>query len=82
MPRESLNLSVERASIERARRYAELHGTSISRLVDEFLAALPVEEPSREHLSPIVRRLLGVAKGSNLGVEDYHEYLMQKYGGA
>lgn len=78
MPRESLNLSVERASVERARRYAELHGTSISRLVDEFLASLPVAEAAPEHLSPVVRRLYGVARGG--GVEDYHEYLLTKYG--
>lgn len=79
MPRESLNLSVERASVERARRYAELHSTSISRLVDEFLASLPVSEAAPEHLSPVVRRLYGVARG-DAGVEDYHEYLLQKYG--
>jgi len=80
MPRESLNLSIERTSIERARRYSEIHGTSISRLVDEFLASLPVEEPARDDLSPVVRRLYGIAKGGSLGIEDYHEYLMKKYG--
>ncbi|MBV9109522.1 MAG: hypothetical protein JO306_08965 [Gemmatimonadetes bacterium] len=79
MPKESLNLSVERNSIERARRYAERHGTSISRVVDEFLGALPIEEPSDEELSPIVRRLLGAARGSDVGVEDYHAYLEEKY---
>lgn len=82
MPKESLNLSVDRASVERARRYAELHGTSISRLVDEFLGSLPIHEPSRDELSPIVRRILGAAAGSDLGVEDYHEHLMRKYGGS
>ena len=79
MPKESLNLSVDRASVERARRYAELHGTSISRLVDEFLGSLPLEPPRREQLPPIVRRLLGAAKGADVGVEDYHRYLEEKY---
>jgi uncharacterized protein DUF6364 len=79
--KESLNLSVERASVERARRYAELHATSISRLVDEFLASLPLdtERRRREDFPPVVRRLLGVAAGSDVGVDDYHEYLEQKY---
>ena len=81
MPKESLNLSVERASVERARRYAELHSTSISRLVDEFLASLPLEtgRRRRQEYPPVVRRLIGVAAGGDLGVEDYHEYLEQKY---
>jgi hypothetical protein len=81
MPKESLNLSVERASVERARRYAELHGTSISRLVDEFLGSLPLESGRRprDAYPPVVRRLIGVAAGSSLGVDDYHEYLEQKY---
>jgi hypothetical protein len=78
MPKESLNLSVDRASVERARRYAELHGTSISRLVDEFLGSLPLEAPRREQLPPIVRRLLGAAKG-DVSIEDYHRYLEEKY---
>jgi hypothetical protein len=80
MPKESLNLSIERASITRARRYSELHGTSVSRLVDEFLGALPIEEPARDELGPVVRRLYGIAKGETVGIEDYHEYLMKKYG--
>jgi hypothetical protein len=81
MPKESLNLSVERASVERARRYAELHGTSISRLVDEFLGSLPLDTPHRRRsdLPPVVRRLIGVAAGGSVGVEDYHEHLEQKY---
>jgi hypothetical protein len=79
MPRESLNLSVERTSIERARRYIEAHSTSISRLVDEFLAALPLDEVRPDDLSPIVRRLYGITAGA-ADVEDYHAHLLQKYG--
>jgi len=44
------------------------------------LSSLPVEEPARDDLSPVVRRLYGIAKGGSLGIEDYHEYLMKKYG--
>lgn len=36
---------------------------------DDWEAALP----------PNVRAILGVAAGSTLGVDDYHEYLWQKY---
>ncbi|HSU16442.1 DUF6364 family protein [Longimicrobium sp.] len=78
MPKESLNLSVERASIERARRYSEQHGTSISKLVDEFLASLPLDRPRREHFPPVVQRLMGSVKG-DVDIEDYHRHLEEKY---
>lgn len=79
MPRQRLHVRVDAASRERARRYSERHGVSISRLVSDFLAALPLEEPRRQEFSPAVRRLLGAVKGE-VGIEDYHEYLMKKYG--
>jgi hypothetical protein len=62
MEKERLNLLIDRAAIERARRYSRLHRTSISRLVSEFLSRLPVEEESGHAvLTPIVRRVLGIA---------------------
>lgn len=79
MAKESLNLSVERASIERARRYSELHGTSISRLVDQFLGALPLGEPADGDLPPIVRRLAGILR-EDVTMEDYRRHLEEKHG--
>jgi hypothetical protein len=81
MPKERLHVRVESASRERARRYSETHGTSISRLVEIFLGSLPLGTPRRDELPPSVRRLYGAVKG-DVGIENYHEYLMEKYGSA
>ena len=82
MPKESLNLSIDTASIERARRYSQRHDTSISQLVSDFFAKLPSDEEEEEWqrgLSPRIRRLLGAGRGE-ADEKDYHEYLMEKYG--
>lgn len=79
MSKQRLNITVDPAVIERARRYTQRHNTSISRLVTEFLSQLPVEHDSEETLTPTVRRLLGVAKGGG-DREDYQRHLVEKYG--
>lgn len=79
MPKRSKNLSLDPDAIRRGERYSELHGTSVSQLVNNFLASLPLEREKRDRpLSPAVRRLLGIGSGAT-GVEDYHRYLMEKY---
>jgi hypothetical protein len=82
VPKESLNLSIDSVSIERARRYSQRHDTSISQLVNDFFATLPSdaeEEEWQRDLSPTIRRLLAVGRGE-ADEEDYREYLMEKYG--
>lgn len=62
-----LNLLIDRDVVERARRYSARHGTSISRVVTEFLASLPPEEERElDRLSPIVKRQMGVAAGTDV----------------
>lgn len=80
MGKRSLNLSLDERTIERARRYSERHGTSISSLVGEYLSGLP--EPGEDAvvgLSPTVRRLVGVARGGR-DREGYRRHLREKYG--
>lgn len=79
MPKRSFNMYLDETSIARAERYSERHGTSVSKLVDEFLAHLPEAEDDERPLNPTVQRLLGVAEGE-LDREDYREYLLEKYG--
>jgi hypothetical protein len=79
MPKRSLNLSLDGAVIERARRYCERHDTSISRLVSDFLSRLPIEDRlDKESLPPRVRRLVGVAAGADEAA--YRRYLIDKHG--
>jgi hypothetical protein len=80
MQKKRLNITVEPEVFERARRYTDRHGTSISRLVGEFLAKLPeVEDAGGGDLPPTVRRLLGVAKGGS-DRDDYRRHLIAKHG--
>ncbi len=79
MPKKRLNITVDAAVVERARRYTKRHNTSISGLVSGFLAHLPDADVSAEDLSPTVRRLLGIAAGGP-DREDYRRHLLEKYG--
>jgi hypothetical protein len=83
MSKQRINITVDPAVVERARRYTERHGTSISRLVTDYLAQLPMEDEAGveagERLTPTVRRLLGAARGGG-DREDYRRHLVQKYG--
>jgi hypothetical protein len=65
--------------VERARRYAEQHDTSISELVSTIFSKLPLaEEFDPAELAPITRSLYGIAAGGP-DEEDYHRYLLEKY---
>ena len=75
------NLSLEPDAIERGERYGRLHGKNLSQLVNDFLRSLPLEPAARLDISPIVRRLRGVAAGDRTGREEYQEHLARKYGG-
>ena len=80
MPKQRLNITVDAAVVERARRYSRRHNTSISGLVGEFLAHLPEGDiAGTKDLSPTVRRLLGIAAGGP-DREDYRRHLLEKYG--
>jgi hypothetical protein len=71
---------MDEAVIERAKRYATEQGTSLSRLVENYLGRLtrPLAK-NEEDLPPITRRLSGILKGSRLTREDYYRYLERKY---
>ena len=78
MAKARLKVTVDESTIERARRFCERNGGSISRLVGDFLMRLPLED-DEPLLGPITRRLAGIAKGAG-DEEDYHQYLLRKYG--
>ena len=75
------NLSLEPDAIARGERYGRRHGKSLSQLVNDFLRGLPLESPPERELSPLVRRLRGIAAGGQTGREEYREGLYRKYGG-
>lgn len=79
MPKQSLNLSIERESLERGQRYSRQHGVSISSLVDDFLAHLPVEGGPADSLPPDVRSLIGIGAGE-ADPASYRKHVRKKHG--
>lgn len=71
-----LTLSVEPSVVSRAKRYAKRHGTSVSAVVEAYLASLSEPLVEREE-PPILRSLRGILKTG--GVGDYQRYLVKKH---
>jgi hypothetical protein len=74
-----LTLSIDGAVVERAKAYAARQGTSVSRLVEDYLALLGDTASAGEDLPPITRRLKGILKGARVGRDDYRRYLERRY---
>jgi hypothetical protein len=69
---------VPRALLEGAKRYAEEHDTSLTRLISEYLHRLSVETDEHRD-APVVQRLSGILS-QDVDVADYRRYLEEKYG--
>jgi len=74
------NLSLEPDAVSRGERYGKLYGKPLSQLVNDFLRALPLEPSSETVLSPVVRRLRGVAAGAKVDRATHRKRLARKYG--
>ncbi|MCF8238638.1 MAG: DUF6364 family protein [Saprospiraceae bacterium] len=76
-----LTLRLDKSVIEQAKAYARTHQTSISSLVEAYLALLTRSETSAQIISPTVRQLTGVIdlKKADLDRENYHDHLAKKY---
>ena len=74
------NLSLEPDAVARGERYGKLHGKNLSQLVNDFLRALPLEAWGGATLSPVVRRLRGVAAAAKADRETHRKHLARKYG--
>ena len=75
MSESKLTVRVPRKTIERARAYAQQHGTTLTRLITAYLEHL---DSAPLATTPIVRQLIG-SLPPDVGVEDYRAYLEAKY---
>ena len=75
---QKLTLRMDKEVIDLAKAYGHAHGKSLSRIVADYFRTLNGEQNNPD-LSPKVRGLLGIAKGSKPGIHDYEEYLVRKY---
>ena len=76
-----LTLKLDGSEIQRAKRYAQSHHLSLSRIVEDYFRALGSKRSSSEFLTPLVRELSGAAtaKAARRWKEAYAEYLAKKY---
>lgn len=72
-----LTLTVDPKVIEAAKEYAADTGTSVSQLVEDFLAAVAARGPVPAS-TPVLARLRGSLRG--VEVQDHRDHLAEKYG--
>jgi Family of unknown function (DUF6364) len=78
--RTKLTLRIDEDLIARAKAYSKRTGKSVSRMVADYLSLLP-ERSSNEaaSLTPTVRSLHGLLRGSAVDEQDYRRHLEEKY---
>ena len=75
-----LTLSVEESVVDRAKEYAAARGTSVSRLVEDYLRLIADGPGYGDKVAtPVLDRWRGVLEGSRTGRREYGRYLEDKY---
>lgn len=75
-----LTLSVDARVVARAKTFAHKRGTSVSRMVEQYLDAVSSPTSAAEpDLPPVTRRLLGALRGARVDPSDYLSYLENKH---
>jgi hypothetical protein len=76
-----LTLRLKKKVIDQAKKYANDHETSLSKLIENYLSAITHESKSIENISPLVQSLSGVLhlpRNEN-PKRKYHEHINEKY---
>jgi len=76
-----LTLKLEHTIIEKAKRYAKAHKTSLSKLLENYLLNITNEKGKEEEITPLVKSLSGIIdlpKDFDLKKE-YSDFLTKKY---
>jgi len=76
MNKTKFTVRIEHSLLEDAKRYAEKHNTTVSRLITEFFRSLPPE--ATKHHTPLLRKLAGIL-APDTESKEYQEYLEDKY---
>jgi len=72
-----LTVRIPRDLLENVKRYAVLHNTTLTDLIEAYLRQIPGQSSLND--APIVRRLSGVLP-PELDLQDYKNHLDEKYG--
>lgn len=75
-----LTLRMDEELIQRAKRYADLTGKSVSQIVADYFALVDGGDPATDlALTPRVKALKGALKGATAAEDDYRRHLETKY---
>ena len=76
-----LTLKLKKTVIDQAKKYASDHETSLSRIIENYLAAITAESTETDEISPLVKSISGVINvSSNFNhKESFHKHLKEKY---
>jgi hypothetical protein len=74
-----LTLSVDESVVGRAKEYAAARGTSVSRLVEDYLRLIAEDAGQGKAATPILARWRGALEGARSDGRDYRRYLEKKY---
>jgi hypothetical protein len=72
-----LTLSVDEQVVRRAKRYAARRGTSVSRMVEQYLRLVTKPPRSTMEDPPVLKMLRGAGKG--VDGEAYRRHLVRRY---
>lgn len=77
MDETKLTIRIDRATLEGAKRYAQAHGTSLTRLVPSHLERLGADDETYAE-APVTRRLTGVLP-SDASLQDCRQHIERKH---
>jgi hypothetical protein len=76
-----LTLRLKKKVIDQAKKYANDHETSLSKLIENYLSAITDDTKTAQNISPLVESLSGVihlpANEDHKG--KYHKHINEKY---
>jgi predicted HicB family RNase H-like nuclease len=76
--KKKLTLRINAHLIEQAKQYASQHDTSVSQLVETFLQELH-RQAQQDSATPVLDSLEGILPPET-AVDQYYDYLVEKYG--
>jgi hypothetical protein len=75
-----LTLSLDKKTIEQAKKYARRKNTSLSKLIENFLAKVTASDKEDVMISPLVKSLSGIIKVKDTDhKKGYVDHLAEKY---
>ena len=75
-----LTLKIESTIIERAKEYAKVNQTSLSKMIENYLNSLTSHRKERGSITPLVDSLIGVIAIEERDYKkDYADFLSEKY---